>query len=44
MLKLQDFITTVMDYSRQNTGVMNYVNDKIRKIQSIEESFATLTS
>ena len=42
--KLQDFINTVLEYSRQNTEVINFINDKVNKMQSIDASFALLTS
>lgn len=44
MQKLQDFINAVLEYTRQNTGVVTYVNDKLRKMQSLDEWFASLSS
>lgn len=42
--KLEDFINNVLSYTRENTGVVTFVNDKLRKMQNIEESFSVLES
>jgi len=42
--KLQEFIKTVIEYSRENTGVINFINDKVSKMQSIDYSLVMLSS
>ena len=41
--KIAKFGQDVIDYSRQNSGVMGYVNDKLFKLEDIDTKFGTLT-